>query len=318
MSNLDYIDTEPSHDLDFDQRLSLVEEFSGLAQALESFPLGRNSSFRRENDDYNIIGPFSETLQSTLFYGRSEKEVNVIIKKYEQDSNTYSFERERFIQNRLGRHNHILPAIEFIEDAGHKVSIHPYVPGRNLEEVIENEGPLSVRRVVSLFKQLCPAVAYTNQHGIVNRNINPANILVARADSGEVVSFLLDFGISWISELAHLGDAMAILSHATPEYMAPEKWSLLTPEPREDVYALAATAYHLASGQTPHQLDPNNLSADLYRIHSQLIPPRQLKIIKPDVPQKFNDAVMRGLAYDLKEIFQTPEELGEALTKSIR
>ena len=126
-----------------------------------------------------------------------------------------------------------------------------FLPGLNLQEVVDRTGPLPPGRVVHLLRQVCSALGEAHRHGMIHRDIKPGNILLSEEGRATVV----DFGIaqSAVSEkLTATGQVVG-----SPHYISPEQATGLGARRESDVYALGLVLYELLTGRTP--LDPEEL-----------------------------------------------------------
>ncbi|HEU4328514.1 MAG TPA: protein kinase [Roseiflexaceae bacterium] len=174
--------------------------------------------------------------------------------------------RERFSQE--GRtlatlkHPNIPQIFAFFEERGRHYLVMEYVEGADLEQGlsrIDSQTGLAVggapyprEEVLRWGIELCRMLEYLaarQPHPVVHRDIKPANIILDR-HSGDL--FLVDFGTAALRLQAADGGASSGKSAAygTPGYAPPEQYKGHS-EPRSDVYALAATLYHLASDDDP-------------------------------------------------------------------
>lgn len=161
----------------------------------------------------------------------------------------------------LSRLNH--PSIAQVYEQG-KISNVPFialefVEGCNLEEILEKRGVLSLRESTEILLQLCSALSYTHEQGVIHRDIKPSNILIG--NDGRVK--LVDFGISKTS-CSDLTSTQSFLG--TPSYMAPEQIMNRPVDQRADIFSLGVLLYQLLSGQLP--FEAQNAHAILYRIVS--------------------------------------------------
>jgi serine/threonine protein kinase len=159
----------------------------------------------------------------------------------------------RELAERLKRESRALatlnhPGIITIHDCG-DIDGQPYlvmslVDGPSLRA----EGRLSSYRVKQLGQQVCDALQYAHERGIVHRDIKPENILL-RPDGSAV---LADFGIAR-SALQGSDWTITAEHHAagSPHYMAPEAFKGAAPDPRMDIYGLAVVLYELLTGELP-------------------------------------------------------------------
>lgn len=160
----------------------------------------------------------------------------------------------------LAKLNH--PGIVTIHDFGQADGLFyflmEFVDGVNLRELLAG-GRVSAREALAIVPEICDALQFAHDHGIVHRDIKPENILLDRRGRVKVADFGLAKMIGGESEMA-LGDgSMAAASHTeagkvmgTPSYMAPEQ----TERPdevdhRADIYALGVVFYQMLTGELP-------------------------------------------------------------------
>lgn len=166
-------------------------------------------------------------------------------------SNDASF-AERFQREAraLAKLNH--PNIVTIYDFGRKDGlfffIMEYVDGTNLRHV-ERSGQLSPQEALCIVPQVCSALQYAHDNGVVHRDIKPENILITK--SGDVR--IADFGLA---KLAGVADDAPLTGTwqvmGTPHYMAPEQFEKpATVDHRADIYSLGVVIYELLTGELP-------------------------------------------------------------------
>ncbi|MFO0559645.1 MAG: protein kinase [Polyangiales bacterium] len=130
------------------------------------------------------------------------------------------------------------------------------VEGRSLEAILDDERRLSTERAVALSAQVLSALEVVHARGIVHRDIKPSNLLVRREPDGSERVFIIDFGISKVSQsspsIAQPGTMVgAILG--TPGYMPPEQLDARTVDARADLYAVGAVLFRALSGRLPFE-----------------------------------------------------------------
>lgn len=115
---------------------------------------------------------------------------------------------------------------------------------------------LPPREVLDIVTAVAEALDYAHQRQLLHRDVKPANILIARLESGEQRIMLADFGIArWQNESSGL--TQTNMTMGTVFYAAPEQLMGQDLDGRADQYALAATAYHLLTGSPPfHNTNP--------------------------------------------------------------
>jgi tRNA A-37 threonylcarbamoyl transferase component Bud32 len=138
-------------------------------------------------------------------------------------------------------HQHIVKVYDYEERYRTLFIIMEYVPGESLKDMISHLRALSPRLAVNFLVQVCSALNYAHERGVVHRDINPSNIIVQPNDHLKI----LDFG------LACPPGTEDFSSVGTPYYMAPEQIDGDPVDPRTDIYALGITAYEMLTGQRP-------------------------------------------------------------------
>ena len=159
------------------------------------------------------------------------------------------FEREA---QALAKLNH--PNIVTVFDSGHTEAgdyyfVMEYVDGVNLRDVLRG-GRLEPEKALAVVPQVCTALQYAHEQGIVHRDIKPENILI---DSRGQVK-IADFGLAKLldpsphnEDLSYLGQRMG-----TANYMAPEQVRDATDvDHRADIYSLGVVFYEMLTGELP-------------------------------------------------------------------
>ena len=222
------------------------------------------------------------------------------------------FEREAALLASID-HPHVVRVLDY----GHHVTGQPYLvmpllETRSVKQLIEEEAPLSVERVVDLGLQLVDAFVTIHERGIHHRDLKPDNILVEQTDDGER-AILIDFGFATDANDARLTEQGARLG--TPRYMAPEMARGEAYADASDLYALALVlgellaGRHLAEGRSP---------ADLVALHASkstiTLPPEVLDSLLAPILQ-------RGLAKGYEIRYRTAVQMRadlEALGRRLR
>ena len=157
---------------------------------------------------------------------------------------------ERFAREAraMARLNH--PHIVTLHESGQRRElfffIMEYVDGANLRHVIESGG-VSPREALAIIPQICEALQFAHDHGIVHRDIKPENILLDHQGRVKIA----DFGLARLTGGDRPQQATAMVL-GTPYYMAPEQIS--SPQAvdhRADIYSLGVVFYQLLTGDLP-------------------------------------------------------------------
>ncbi len=188
-----------------------------------------------------------------------------------------------------------------------------YLEGRELADVIEQEGPLPIGRVVRIIEQVCEALTAVHAEDVVHRDLKPQNILLIRRKGNPDFVKVLDFGVSKVRQSAdplqgNLTRTGALIG--TPHYMAPEQSKgLRNTDHRADIYALGVIMYLALIGRVP--FDGETLPDLIMNIMtSSPVPPIDLRA---DIPREFNDIVLKAFHKDPNQRFSSAEELAQAL-----
>jgi hypothetical protein len=182
-----------------------------------------------------------------------------------------------------------------------------YLPGLNLEQLVERDGPLPPRRAVGLLRQVCGALAEAHAAGLVHRDIKPGNVIVGDHDRAKLLDFGLVRSVSGgpgDTRLTRDGDIAG-----TPAFMSPEQAAGRDDlGPASDVYSLGALAYFLLTARPPFagRSAVQVLAAHLYEEPAPLTD-------HADVPAELQAVVLRCLAKGPAERFADVPSLETAL-----
>jgi eukaryotic-like serine/threonine-protein kinase len=180
----------------------------------------------------------------------------------------------------------------------------PFVPGQNLWERFEKEGPFPADEVVRIGRAVASALAYAHQQGVVHRDIKPENILL-EDQRVLVADFGLARAVSEVHEkLTKTGAVVGTLLYMSPEQATGDKEI----DGRSDIFALGCVLYELLSGAPPFS-GPTPQAALMRRFTG---PPRKLRPVV-DVPEHVEAAVFRAMARDPAQRFATADEFASAL-----
>jgi serine/threonine-protein kinase len=190
-----------------------------------------------------------------------------------------------------------------------------YLPGLNLEELVERHGPLPPGRVVYLLRQVCGALREAHASGLIHRDIKPTNVFASRRGGVEDVAKLLDFGL--VRPVSRPDAPRPRLSGegqivGTPQFMSPEQaqggGEL---DGRSDIYSLGAVAYYLLTGRPPFE-GQDGLRVIIAHARDPVVPPSR---VRDDIPEDLERIVLRCLAKDAADRFPDVGSLESALRR---
>lgn len=198
-------------------------------------------------------------------------------------------------------HPNIVKVYDCGEYNGTLYLVMEQLSGENLALALHKGKSFPESTVIKIIKQLAEALKYVHHHGVIHRDIKPSNIFL----TGENDVKLLDFGLALIMELGKIKDEDRIAG--TFGYMSPEATGILEKkvDERSDLYSLGVIFYQLLTGKPPFQ--ENSISKLLHK-QVAFLPPRPSQI-KPDIPQVFDQIVMKLLAKDPDLRYQSAQGL---------
>lgn len=188
-----------------------------------------------------------------------------------------------------------------------------YLPGLNLDQIVEEHGCMPVSRVIHLLKQTCDALSEAHSKGLVHRDIKPANIFAAKRGGTYDVAKLLDFGLVRSDDL-EVDSKLTQEGKVTgsPLYMSPEQASGDAVDGRSDIYALGCVAYYLLTGRPPFL---ETKPVKLILAHIQTVP-QSPRTLREDIPEEIERIVMKCLEKRPEDRFQSIDDLRSALVST--
>src|ERR1044071_2578030 len=223
------------------------------------------------------------------------------------------FSREARAASRIS-HPNALSVTDFGEDENGTVFlVMEFLSGRTLKQVIREEGPLPLTRVVDITRQVADALHAAHEQGVVHRDLKSDNIMLLdtmTADHAKV----LDFGIAKINEAEGTRDSGLTAPNlviGTPQYMSPEQCSQDSEiDARSDIYSLGVILYEMLVGHVPFSGESPTM---VMMKHLQEPVPSVLEE-RDDVPASVGRVVARAMAKVPRDRYQTVAELVEDLT----
>ncbi len=196
-------------------------------------------------------------------------------------------------------HRNVCRMYELMEDRGIHFITMEFVPGQDLKGLLRQTGPLKAARSVPIARQICEGLAEAHRLGVVHRDLKPGNIMIDHDDNAKI----MDFGIA--RSVYAKGVTAEGLVIGTPEYMSPEQLEGKEPDPRSDIYSLGVILYEMVTGRVPFGGD-SALSIALQHKTEFPLSPQEFA---PDLPPDLSAVVLRCLAKDREERYQSAEEL---------
>ena len=181
--------------------------------------------------------------------------------------------------------------------------------GKNLQQILDSDGPLPIGRLVDLVSQACAGLGHAHDANVVHRDIKPENVVVVQRkdDEGKASELVkvCDFGIAhWVPEektkeisdddatLVRLPDSKKVVG--TPAYMAPEQIRNEPVDARTDVYALGVLLYELSTGVLPF-LSTRPMEVLMMHVTERPRPPSK---VRPGFDPELERIILQALEKD--------------------
>src|SRR5262249_12154768 len=187
-----------------------------------------------------------------------------------------------------------------------------YLPGMNLEDLVEQHGPLPPERAVHLLRQVCQALREAHGIGLIHRDIKPSNIFACERGKVYDVAKLLDFGL--VKTLGAESDSVKLTREGaftgSPAFMSPEQAvGREQLDARSDIYNVGAVAYFLITGKLPF-----DRQSTLQMLHAHAYEPLvPVHDFNETVPADLPRVILRCLEKDLDRRSQAAPALAKAL-----
>ncbi|MDA2811377.1 Stk1 family PASTA domain-containing Ser/Thr kinase [Nocardiopsis sp. RSe5-2] len=185
-----------------------------------------------------------------------------------------------------------------------------YVDGRTLKEILDDGRKLLPERCAEITGGILRALEYSHRNGIVHRDIKPANVMLTKQAEVKV----MDFGIA-----RAMNDNQATMTQAsqvigTAQYLSPEQARGERVDARSDIYSTGCVLYELLTGGPPFTGD-SPVSIAYQHVREDPVPPAD---VDPEIPEWLDAVVLRSMAKDRDERYQSAEEMRQDLERGLQ
>src|SRR5262249_51285573 len=229
------------------------------------------------------------------------------------------FHREAKAASSLN-HPNSLQIIDFGQsDQGELFIAMELLSGRDLANVIHQDFPLPLERVVRIMTQVLSALDEAHAAGIIHRDLKPENIMIVDRRGERDFVKVCDFGIAKIQDAKAEGDSgtitMAGVVCGTPEYMSPEQCRGEKLDGRSDLYPVGVILYRMAPGQLPFTAE-SALGIVTKHLTQEPVPPTQCApqlAIDPGLEALILEAMQKNREQRPRSAFEMREKLESLL-----
>ncbi|MGO1380762.1 MAG: Stk1 family PASTA domain-containing Ser/Thr kinase [Corynebacterium sp.] len=186
------------------------------------------------------------------------------------------------------------------------------VHGQTLRDIVSDNGPLPLNEAGRIMAEVCRALSFSHEAGIIHRDIKPANIMITNTGAVKV----MDFGIA--RALSDTSSAMtqtaAVIS--TAQYLSPEQARGKSAEARSDIYAAGCVFYEISTGQPPFSGE-SPFSVAFQHVQESPLPPSQVTGMNLDQNQALAlDAVtLTAMAKDPSDRYDNSADMASDLQR---
>lgn len=247
---------------------------------------------------YEILGKLGQGGMGTVFKARQpaldrEVAIKVLPPSQAKDPNLV----ERFLREARCSAKLSHPYLVQIYDAGkegeHYYFSMEYVEGEDLSQLRKRQGMISEAQAIPLMRKVALALGHAHSHGIVHRDVKPANILIDKKGEPK----LADLGIAKPLDGGESDLTLEGKTIGTAHYISPEQVRAKPLDGRADLYSLGATFYHLVTGQTLFQAAS---ASALFVMHCETVPV-PLRQLKPEISEGFERVITKLLQKDANQ-----------------
>lgn len=235
----------------------------------------------------------------------------VAIKVMAPELATTSPARKRFLREARAaaaiRHENVI-GIHAVEDQPLPYLVMEYIEGLTLQQKLDQTGPLDVREVLHIGRQVAAGLAAAHAQGLIHRDIKPGNILL---ENGKDHIKITDFGLARSADDASLTQSGVIAG--TPLYMSPEQAQGQGIDHRSDLFSLGSVLYVMVSGRPPFRAATT--LAVLKRVAEDQ--PRPIREIIPEAPDWLIALIGKLHAKNPDARFASAQEVADLLARCL-
>lgn len=230
-----------------------------------------------------------------------------------KQNNVLRFRQEAKSASKID-HENVIRIFEFnVPEIGQPYLVMDFIEGESLADFIANNGPIELKRAISLMSLVCDGMQCAHDAGVIHRDLKPSNIMLLKHPSGKQTLKVVDFGIAKLlvdeTEMHSVTQTGEVFG--SPLYMSPEQCWGKKLDGRSDVYSLACVMFEMCTGQPPLR---GTSALETIHLHTTEPPPPVSSIYPGIKSGAALDAVFaKGMAKAPEARYQSPAEFKVAL-----
>ncbi|HKG21629.1 MAG TPA: serine/threonine-protein kinase, partial [Blastocatellia bacterium] len=270
---------------------------------------------------YRIIAPLGAGGMGAVYKAHDEKLDRVVaVKVIQPDMVGHEDRRRRFLQEARAasalNHPHILTVYEIGDSDGRPFIVMEFIEGETLRQKIAARS-IAVGEALDIAIQIAQGLSKAHDHGIVHRDLKPENLMISRDGYAKI----LDFGLAKLIERKRAARAdsaertrIQVVTRSgvilgTVKYMSPEQLLGRRIDLRSDIFSFGVVLYEMLTHLCPFAND-NDIDTMHSILHDDPKPPHA---IKPDLPRAVHALLIKALAKEPKQRYQTIKEFAAAI-----
>ncbi len=218
---------------------------------------------------------------------------------------TVRFKREAQIAANL-EHPNIVRIYQISAEKDRCYFVMSFIPGGTLSEKMKVQGALKLDDIIQWGTDVCSALSYAHEHGVVHRDLKPDNIMIDQYNRAVV----MDFGIARAAQGSNLTQKDSVIG--SPQYMSPELAKGTEVDARSDIYSMGIVLYQMATATLPF-LAMDAPSLMYMHVYETPDSPGERNV---DIPEWLSDVILKCLQKNPDDRFANDEELRLALVEN--
>lgn len=183
-----------------------------------------------------------------------------------------------------------------------------YLEGESLESILLTQRTLTVGAALEVFSKVAAGLSYAHRHGVVHKDIKPANIMLTATADGQVAVKILDFGIAELIDGQNIKEKTPADVIGSAFYMSPEQLMGTKLDQRSDIYSVGCSLFETLTGEPPF-LDESKEA--LTERHCNDDAPTLKERTNIEFPEELEVILKRTLAKAPEARYQSAEQLGD-------